>query len=175
MDSSVFTTFIEMNDFLKKRKKKKEFNEEFILLRCDTHLKKKFWRCKIMKLNKKKNLHCFLFWSAPRNNSIQVFKTAWAFTFQTYGDFPPYVVQFYSNCTVDLSVIELIWLYFLIEYFAFQLILVLFFQVRMQIPLLQIEASTKYFSIHIFPLTSLIPFANKPSVTDKLSAVEWLL
>lgn len=42
VDGSVFPPFIEMNDFLKKRKKKREFNEEIILLRCDTHLKKKF-------------------------------------------------------------------------------------------------------------------------------------
>lgn len=81
------------------------------------------------------------------------------------------MVQFYSNCTVDLRVIELIWLYFLIKYFAFQLILVLLFRVRMQIPLLQIEASANYFSIHVVPLTALTPFANKPGVTDKLSAV----
>lgn len=39
LDSSIFTAFIEVNYSLKQKKK---CNEEFNLLVCDTHLKKRF-------------------------------------------------------------------------------------------------------------------------------------
>lgn len=70
MDSSVFTSFIEMNEFLKEKKNK--FNEEFILLTCDMHLEKNFEDRKIMILNtkkKKENLNCFLFLSISQEHS----------------------------------------------------------------------------------------------------------
>lgn len=79
-------------------------------------------------------------------------------------------MQFYSNCTASVSIKELIWPNFICDFLKFQLIFAFFFQIRMKVPLLCTEASPRYFSIHVFPLTSPTPFASKSGITDKLSA-----
>lgn len=56
MDSSIFTAIIEIN--YSQAKKKKKCNEEFNLLVCDTHLKKRF---KDRKNNEKEKIKPKLF------------------------------------------------------------------------------------------------------------------